>query len=186
MGHLLTILQKARILFRDSFNRPDAATLGTPWAYYGVSTWGILNNKAYSNDTAGSATSACWQAPTANEVVSVSVTFGTNEGLSLRLSDATNHIAIRLGSTSLGVFRIVTGTPTQIGTYAFTPVAGTAYALKAICNGSTIRVFLNGLEVITITGETFNLTSTLFGLRSVSTNAATTGKFDDFVVEAVA
>lgn len=183
MGHLVTVLQKKKIIVQDGFNRADnAASLGNAntgqvWAFLS-SAWGILNNKAYSVGT--TLTEIAYQESRASDVlVSTNLVFSSNEGLVVRLTDNANHLIARISSTGLGLFRMIAASPIQIGNYAFTSVAGATYALKVICSGPFVKVYLDGLEVISVS-ETFNRSATLHGLR---TSASSGARFDDFKVE---
>jgi hypothetical protein len=185
MGHLITLFQKPKGILRDSFNRADnALTMGnanTGQAWIpGMSTWGISSNQAYSIDTAGTDMISI-ETGVSNFSVSATVKFSVNEGIIFRYADANNHLVLRINSTTLGLVKGVASVFTSIGSYSFTPVVGTLYNIKAVCNGSSIQVFLDGVLRITAT-ETANQTATQSGLR---TAISTAGRFDNFLVEAL-
>lgn len=190
MGHLLTTLNKRmKIIAYDSFTRADnASTLGGTetggqvYGYPSPSSYGVLGGKAYNTNIGNVSSVAVVDALKPDVSVEAQLSFGTNEGLAMRVSDSINLLAVRMNSTGLGAFRVVGGVATSIGNYAFTPVVGQVYKITAICEGSTITIMLDNVIVIPITNETYNQSLTLFGLRSVSTSTSTTGKFDEFKI----
>lgn len=174
------------IYVSDSFTRANSSTslgvtdTGQSWSVGSSQAWGILNNKAYCPTpiNTGVAFVETGKSDISN---SVKITFNTNEGIIVRLSDELNYITARISSTSLGLFKIVGNTPTSLGSYSFTPTSGTVYTVRIDATGSSIKVYLNDVLQISAT-DTFNQTATKSGLRS--TNSA--GLFDDFLVQDLA
>jgi hypothetical protein len=183
MGHLLTILQKKKVIVQDSFNRADnALTLGNAdtGQTWGVTpnAWGISGNQAYSVDT--TTTDYASITGTINPFkMSATLKFSSYEGIMLRFSDTNNHIFARIGSSDITLQKRVAGASTTIGTYTFSPVVGNSYLVQAICNGSNIRIILDGIERINVT-ETFNQSAIKVGIKVFASAA---GRFDNFLLE---
>lgn len=173
-----------RTIVLDRFNRADSSTslgnadTGQTWTAT-PNPWGITSNQAYSVNT--STTDLVFiDAGVSDAKVSTKITFSVNEGVMFRYTDSNNQFFSRISSTGLGLFRNNAGTPTSLGSYSFSPVVGNVYSVMVICSNSSIRVFLDGVERITVT-DTFNQTATKYGLRA---STSTAGRFDDFYVEA--
>lgn len=179
MGHLITLLSEKKKSVSDAFNRPDdalslgKADTGQAWQTAGAS-WGLGGGKAYCLDplTTGYAYQDC----DADGIASLDVKFSVNEGLAFRYVDALNQLTARVGSGGLNLFKNTAGTNTSIGAYGYTPVVGSWYNIRISFFGSLIRVYLDGVERITVT-ETYLQTATKCGLKASNSTA---GEFDNF------
>lgn len=166
------------VLFSDSFNRPNSvltlrnADTGQPWV--STTNWGIDTNQAYCVDPAATSFSMA-ELGMSDLTISVDIKFSVNEGLVLRYTDSQNQLLARINSTGIALFKNIAGVNTNIGSYNFTPVVGTIYNVKAVCGGSSIIIYLDGVSRITAT-ETFNQTATKHGMK---VSASTAGKFDN-------
>lgn len=175
---------KARkVVVRDDFNRADnsstlgIAETGQTWSTAG-SGWGVVGQTAYCLGTTGVTGFAFQNAGVSDCIVNARIQFSFNEGVALRYQDLTNQLAARLFSTGLALVKNVAGTNTSILTYAFTPVVGTWYNIRAICVGSSIRILLDGVERINTTETAFQ-TLKNFGLKASDSPA---GRFDAFTI----
>lgn len=177
----------------DDFNRADSATsLGTSssghvWVPLGGTTWGISSNKAYL-PSASTQTVAYCEANDADVTIEVvlSKSDATNNlnrmGISFRLTDDSNYLyAYFLSSTSLRLFKKVTGAGTQLGLATVTETSGDG--LKVIANGDQIEVYHNGVLKIGPITESFNQTATKHGLfHETGGSLGTVCRWDDFSV----
>lgn len=99
-----------------------------------------------------------------------------NTGLVFRAIDASNRLSARI--TSVGNLELVkraTSVDTVLATTAFVAVAGDRIAMRIAVRGTKIRVYVNGLLLITYTlaggDATTFATATQFGVVTVLTNA---------------
>lgn len=176
---------KKRVVF-DTFDRPDNATgignaeTGQLWTYPSTA-WGIQGNQAYPT-SAQSTNLALIESGVSDCEVSSDVILGSTDGICCRATDGGNYVVARIAISSggLGLFKIVSGTATQLGVYNFGAVAGNTYNIKIISNGASLKVLLDGVERISAT-DSFNQTATKHGLRVASGSAGV--KYDNFMVE---
>lgn len=86
-------------------------------------------------------------------------------------------------SGELVLAKMIAGTPTSIGWWISTLTGGgTTYDLRLNMVGTAIKVFVNGVQRISVTDGSITATGTA-GLRSAGANDATTGKhIDNFLV----
>lgn len=172
------------LLIADSFNRSNRALNGdntdgagsldpTAWTDQ-LGTWNIATNKARTTVAPGIATV---QANTAD--VDVTVTCSTadvnQQGIVVRLSDASNYIRMFGDNTQLRITKIVAGVSTNIANLSSVLASGDV--LRLVASGNKFYGFQNG--VLKNSGsDSFNNTATLVGMIS----GGTSQRFDDFSV----
>lgn len=182
----------ATILVADSFNRADATTLGTTetgakvWTVPGgTSTTQIVSNQAKCTAvTPGSANGgAVVDAAVSDGTIKATLSILSTHGISYRratATTATGYIAWRNGSN----YTI----SKQTGLNAFTALASSAGVtpaandvLEVVLNGASMKLRVNGVEVISTTDSTY--TGTFHGYWSSAANSIV----DDFsITDAVA
>jgi len=121
-------------------------------------TWGIINNRLYCSSAVASG------AITANKITfETSLTEYTYKGtmsrgnstaqigLMYRVIDANNWNLIQIENVALRLYKIVAGVVTQIGVYLTTISASTLYELKIVLVGNLHKIYLNGIERISVT-----------------------------------
>lgn len=159
----------------DTFNRPDGMGLGQTdtgqaWVVSGPagSKFGIINGKAYCDDTVPETTHsfAVVNAPSSWASVSADITWvtGASVGLAIRYGNINQNMFCRIGSTGIGLFRN-DNSIVEIGSYAFTPANGSVYSVRLVARGNTYYVFLYNVLRITVT-DPFGVDYTGVGLRS--------------------
>ena len=84
-------------------------------------------------------------------------------GLSLRYSDVSNYLYLRVTGAAIEVRKVEAGADALVATVAHTWNAGTKKFIQMVSHGSSIRVFVNDSEVIDTTSS-FNATATRHGL----------------------
>lgn len=182
---------KKKVIVQDVFNRADNASsmgnanTGQAWTAT-RGTWGIRSNQAYCPTIPASPNNAFATVdpltPNVGMSFDIDYTATSQLGGVMRLTNDTNYLYFRLISTDIKLLKNVAGTVTQIGIYSFTPVAGTKYKIKVLCAGDLIKVFIDGIERISVS-ESFNNTATIHGLFAQISQAD--GNFDNFLVERV-
>jgi hypothetical protein len=108
--------------------------------------------------------------------VTITATTPVSQGVWCR-GDATlqTGYAVRNNGTNWALFSVVGGAFTSIGTFAAAAVAGDVVKIQAI--GTSIKVFINGVERITATNSAVT-TGTTVGIRA---DANSLLRFDNFV-----
>jgi hypothetical protein len=169
----------------DTFNRANSASLGTTDSGH---TWSLLTGSFEVTNNTTKATTGTSNASmeilrSDNYSVSVDVKWSAYAGIDFRTKDLTNTYFIRLGTSGLGLFRQLAGANTSLGSHSFTPLANSNHTLKVTVSGSTIKVLLNGTEVISATDtDTTLINETKVGIRTFNDTVST---FDNFKVEAI-
>ncbi|CAH1219847.1 Beta-galactosidase [Paenibacillus allorhizoplanae] len=159
-------------IFGDDYESGSAsswATTGGTWSVVtdGTKVFNQSNNAAASvNAYSGLGT---WQNYTvAAKVKADSFDAGNLAGLGLiaRRVDANNYYTFMYykSTNSLKILKVVGGTPTDLVTVPFTFTLGTWYDFKAVVNGSTLELWVNGTKLLTTTDTSF--TSGQIGLYS--------------------
>lgn len=173
----------------DSFDRTNSTTsLGTTdgsgsldpltWVQ-DAGTWGISANKAYTSTGANPAL-AHVDATHADITLAITVSVvesGTSAGLIFRYTDTSNYWRCsQTGAGNLALFKVVAGTPTQIGSN----VAGGANGdkISVVLNGTSIAAYRNGVSQITTT-DAHNSTATKHGLWIANTSV--NNRLDDWL-----
>lgn len=165
----------ANLAIYDGFNRADSSTTlgsadsGAAWVPQ-LGTWGISSNQAYCPSGSSAQGIATQNIGTANYQADVDIaTLGDhNSGIVVRASDANNAI-LCLGDT---IYSMIAGAFASLATYS---AFGNGDHMTVVCQGSSIVVKKNGVQVASIT-STFNQTATLAGLRAQTATA----RFDNF------
>ena len=172
------------VLAFDSFTRADTTTTlgvaesGQTWSVIGGNAHGISTNRAYTNVAAFSTTVVNVRV---SNLITVQATLTTTDNansqyLVFRQTDSSNHHYVGQSGGVWIMYKKVAGVDTQIGTAAGTPASGDV--LKVTMDGSTIKFYVNGTLLITVT-ESDNLTGTGAG---IATWNSTTARWDNFSV----
>lgn len=171
------------IIVFDNFDRADNPTsLGvadTGHVWSGSGTWGIQNNNAKHFTGSGrqfiyvdSGVSDC-----AVSVIMADI-FNQSARFAFRATDNSNNYHVLANGTQYNLSRNEAGVITNIGTIPLAPVDGDR--IKVVLSGDTMTVFINDVQKLQVTGQTFNLTATKHGLGTFGTDTDT---FDAFSVE---
>jgi hypothetical protein len=183
---------KPSVLAVDHFDRDNnLTTLGyldtnQPWLTT-AGTFGITSNKAIAKTMDGVQEGrVVVDVGTGDFDVSADITLSSYAGLFLRYKDESNYLAARLtvpatSATPLSISKKIAGVITTIGTdFSVTPVAGTTYNLRITAKAGAIKVYIDGVEKISVS-DTALQTETKTGLR-VSSDLTST--FNNFIVKA--
>jgi hypothetical protein len=166
----------------DAFNRANNTTslgntaVGHPWtAAKGV--WGINSNRAYTVSGSSGDQFAVVNSLANGFVQAKITTLGSWVGLVFRYQDTSNYwkVSADLGNNRWTVARVVGGTQ---GGYQYinqAPAAGNT--VKVSTSGSTITVFINGVQKAQFTDSALQ-SATKTGLLGHSSGLA--ARFDDF------
>jgi hypothetical protein len=163
--------------FSDDFSRSDSTNLGAGWVEVS-GDWSIISNQLSPGTTGGTVIVRAASAMASNDnfaQVTIAATTAVSHGVWCR-GDTTlnNGYAVRNNGSSWGLFSVVSGAFTSIGSYAAAAAPGDVVKIQAV--GSTIKVFVNGVQRISVT-DTAVTTGTYVGVRS----EANTGlAFDNF------
>jgi hypothetical protein len=186
-GGQITARVGQMVLGADAFGREDSslslgdAEVGGTYALYALSgtgqIWGIQANRArvYAG-TGGGLALIDQKASTGIFSLTLPVVVA-GSGLAFRFFDATNGwylIAESAGGGRYGLYKVIAGTPTLMGSYSTALADGVA--LKVSCHNSTIDVYVNDVFRFTVTDTKFE-GCTLWGM--VNTTMSTTTRFDD-------
>lgn len=169
-------------LVSDSFNRPDNATsLGTTdtgqvWSAL-AGTWGIDTNQAYG--PSGGDLLALLEAGASDVNITCDIKHHDNNGVLFRTVSQSDFLLARLSVNTVQLYRRQAGVWTLLADAAMTLTNGQTYAFRVVASGSTINVYVDGVNRVTAT-ESFQSTVTkhgMFGGNSVS-------RWDNFRVDA--
>jgi hypothetical protein len=185
----------AATLFSDNFNRADNDLLGGNWVERGVSVdFDIVTNRvelitapdaathgvAYNTTTLGTAdytVRAIVNSSSGNNYHGV-----CGRRVNSGSTDSDSYSAfIKEDVDSIYLFKRVSGTWTQIGSYAITITAGVDYTVKLSMQGTTIKMFLDGVERISVTDS--SLSAAGDACIDAGGGGATGTRWDDFLVE---
>ena len=173
----------------DLFTRPNTATLlgqalsGQTWS--GDSNFRILSNRARPISTAEQIpTLALGAADCVVEADILGITGAGTEvvGLVYRHADASNYWRAVLSTVAgaiLALQKVVVGTPTTVGSVAFTPAA--SHELRVMVQGTRHRVWLDRKLMIDATDAALQ-SNTRVGLYSTGAGA-TSDDFDDIAAQ---
>jgi hypothetical protein len=168
------------MVFTDDFNRADSTDLGSNWTEV-VENWSIVSNQlAPANNGTPSQICLCTQ-PTTTRDNSVEVTYAVFGSASMGVFCRSNAIANtyylwRNNGTGWALFRNQGGSFTQIGFAAGVVVNGDIVKIQAI--GSTIKGFVNGVELVSVIDTTIT-TGNYGGVRA---NGSATLRYDNFTI----
>ena len=94
-----------------------------------------------------------------------------------RYTDRNSHIRARVNPTGFKIFSFVSGAYTELGSYSISPVAGTVYKLGLKMNGTSIKGYIDDVEIISGTSSE-SLTVANHGIFSDSANSAIVDNFN--------
>lgn len=167
--------------FTDSFQDGNA----NGWTPNG-GTWSVVtdgsyvyrqtNNTGTWNSTAGSASWSSYAVEARIKPLSFN---GTDRSVSLhgRRSDANNHYYVSLrNSNILRLAKVVGGTNTILTDVTFTVTAGTWYKVRLEMNGTSIKVYVNGVLKVSATDSSLTQGAVMFGMSNA------TAEIDDVIV----
>lgn len=182
--------QKVGRLVRDSFDRPNAASLGNAdtgqsWVVDSGAT-GITGSKASPGDSG-----MVHISEVAADGVIEAIVRGTLSGaarslpqLNFRFSDSNNYWQIRLNDGQLRLNKIEGGLFSTVASVAMTTTDNTDYELKAECRQNTIQCFVN--KVLRITYDsTFNQNARGVGMAFYVEAGNTGARINDFQVRSL-
>lgn len=140
--------------FTDSFNRPDATTLGNDWsvnAGSGVAVQGIAGNAAFFARTSTAGPAFASRESNLSDVTveaKVAVIDGNTAGLALRAESITNYIRFTASSNTYRLEKIVDNTTSVVWVSA-SGMAAAGDVLKAVLRGPSIALYANGVLLTT-------------------------------------
>lgn len=148
------------VLATDNFNRPDSTDLGTTWDVVP----GVVNCQIVSNAVRASADNAVceesyngvtWPDDQYSQVTLTVIGADTYAGPLVRASaaDWTFYLS-EAAPSEIRLFKTVSGTWTQIGSFSGTVSSGDVIRLEA--QGTTIRAFQNGTQRISTTDSSIS------------------------------
>jgi hypothetical protein len=178
-------VQNGVLSLSDSFDRPNATTLGSNWDEYMIDLE-IFNNQIRNKD-ANSQEAQFTKSigPNQNASVSCKVTVSGNScGVMARWSNANNfyYALIDPGMKVVTLFKKVNGVFTKLTTAGRTMGYNTFYQISLVTQGSLLKVFFNGESSPAISFTDTSLAGGNYsGIRSYATAASTT-YFDNFKV----
>lgn len=192
----LTDSSTPEVYLEDSFTGPNGTALngraldyGGPWVLTGTGVFTVQSNKAELTTAGAGGTFLTADAGHADAVVEADVTFPSSNGevaLHGRYVDDNNYINVAFNdytdANQVIVAKNVAGTPTTLATISHTFASSTTYKVGVSFEGDTIRVWVNGVVVTTVTESALN-TATKFGINTFDPFGG--GKFDNFRVRAV-
>lgn len=139
-----------------------------------VQKWVILSGTASIADGAASTNStlrAVLETGAADASVETSLYLGANDsGLLLRCSNSSNYLRISLSSTAIRLYKTQGGSTSLIGAVPANLALGQIYNVRAILSGSTVSLFVQGVNVATFS-TSFNQTATRHGLYANNSGA---------------
>lgn len=145
-------------LFKDNFNRADSA-LSSPWSTVVGNGAAIVSNLIRAGSGAGYHVSALTALTFANDQTAKATitTTSANDyvGVGVRLDGSGNgYIAMaEIGGSGIEVYRLDTGTPTNLTGFATTFSDGDTFELTI--TGTTLEVFKNDVSLGTTTDATY-------------------------------
>ncbi|MDI4647076.1 family 16 glycoside hydrolase [Cohnella hashimotonis] len=154
------------------------------WAVV-TGTWNVVNdgsrvyNSGTTFDNSSAVGSASWTDYTVETRVKVngwSSTNSPNAGIRLRFADKDNYYFLGYKSGSLTIYRRVAGANTGLGSKAYTLQTGEWYTFKAVVQGTSLKLYVNGTLEVSATDN--KLAAGKAGLDSRFADA----RYDDFTV----
>jgi hypothetical protein len=147
-------------------------TPGNAYAVAGTATWTIQSNQAIKTG-GGSQNLVIVNAGIANATLICDVTVGNSaerQGLAVRATDTNNFWII--GWSNANTIQIVertAGVASIRASASLTLTAGTTHEFRAVCNGATITVYVDGVQQVTYGSATAHQSVTNHGLYAGST-----------------
>lgn len=185
----------ATTLFSDDFNRADNDLLGGNWVERGaagvdfdivtnrVEIIGLPNNENSVVYNPAGISSADYTVQAVVNPISGNAFSGVGgRRVHFGASDSDGYAAfINQNSGKLHLYKRVSGTWTELGSFITTITAGVDYTVKLSMQGTTIKAFLDGVERISVTD------SALSAAGDACINGGQGGpvgtRWDDFLVE---
>ena len=163
--------------FTDDFNRADSTDLGAGWVEVS-GDWSIVSNQLSPGAAGGTIILRAAGAMAGSDhsaQVTIAATTTASQGVWCRgNSNISSGYLWRNDGSSWGLFSVIGGSFSVIGTYAAAAAPGDVAKVQAV--GSTIKAFVNGVERVSVT-DTGVATGTSVGIRSESAGAL---RYDDF------
>lgn len=164
--------------FTDDFNRADSTDLGPNWVQVS-GTWAIVSNQLSPGSTAATVVVRAAGAMSSSDhyaQITIAATTGVSQGVWCRGDSTLNngYVWRHNGTSSWDLFSVVSGTFTNIGTFAASVSAGDIARVQAV--GSTITGSVNGVTRVSVT-NTAVTSGTSVGLRSMANSAL---RYDNF------
>jgi hypothetical protein len=163
--------------FSDDFNRPNSSNLGPGWVEVS-GDWSIVSNQLSPGAAGGTIilrAAGAMDSSDHSAQFTIAATTAASHGVWCRgNSNISSGYLWRNDGTSWGLFAVVGGSFSIIGTHAAPSAPGDVAKVQAV--GSTIKAFVNGVERVSVV-NTAVATGTSVGIRSESSGAL---RFDDF------
>ena len=149
-------------LILDDFNRADQSGLGADWSVT-KGGWNIDTNEGVSQDNQAD-NLATWVGDFLTADADYSVfgilrkdgDVGSFAVVGRKVDDENYYFAtISTFANTLRLRKRVASVHTTLGTYSFSPSNGVAYEIELRFSGTTIKVFLDGVERISVTDSQF-------------------------------
>lgn len=159
--------------FTDSFTRADNAALTGNWVN-DLGTTGVVSNQAKASASTSVAYNTTFSAADMYAQATCVVVTTASIGVCVRWASGQNGYFARISSVNtLGIFKSVAGSATQLGTgVAYTPSANDVLKLEVV--GSVLVAYVNGVPLYSVTDTTFTAAGN-GGLRG-----SNTAIWDDF------
>ncbi|WP_431781719.1 hypothetical protein [Streptomyces chumphonensis] len=163
--------------FTDDFNRPDTTDLGPGWVEVS-GDWSITSGQLSPGAAGGTIilrAAAPMDSPDHYAQATIAATTAASHGVWCRgNTNISSGYLWRNDGTSWGLFSVVGGSFTLIGTWAAPAAPGDVARVQAV--GSTITGWVNGVQRVSV-ANTAVPTGVSVGIRTESTAAI---RFDDF------
>ncbi|HXU01149.1 MAG TPA: hypothetical protein VN903_09160, partial [Polyangia bacterium] len=177
-------------LFTDTFTRADSTTIGNGWSEV-AGNWQISSNQVYEPTTSSSAAYLLQTSgpATADYSVQADITqgalisqFNVGVGVFARYLDTSNFYLAWIDQQGVNyvLYRVSGGTYTEIGRWSTSALADPV-TLRLECQGSTIRMFVNGALRVTASDSALTAGGQ-FGIRAFNTSQFTNWRADNVVV----
>lgn len=168
-------------MFIDNFNRANSNSLGNPWFNSGTLTSSIDSNVASLSVGTTDRAAVLINTPVSNITIETTLLNADFARVMFRASDHLNGYFFGQSSNAYGLYKIVGGTVTQIGTYGTSTSLVIGDKIKILTIGTSIKCYLNNVLVIDINDSTFT-NGKNHGLCGPTNSVV---KFDDFKLEEI-
>ncbi|HEX3048710.1 MAG TPA: LamG-like jellyroll fold domain-containing protein, partial [Bacillota bacterium] len=173
-------LVSAAVIFSDDFNDGNASG----WTVqYG--TWSVVSDsgsyvyyKSGIDEGRSSAGNQSWTNYSVQARVKVDNFNGSNRAYVCgRYKDGNNYYCASLMSNTIEIRKKVSGSSSTLVSKSYTIATGTWYTVKLVLNGSSISMYIDGVQQLSTTDS--SLTSGAIGLVPYKVTA----KYDDIIVD---
>jgi hypothetical protein len=179
-------------LFSDNFNRTNSTTIGGNWSEVASGDWEIISNAvrepsahlsaAYLINTTSTGTADySMQA----DITQGALVSGSNRGMGIvaRYIDINNFYLAWINEfgTPVQLYSVVGGVFTVIGSWTPGATIPDPLTMRLECQGTTIRVFINGTSRISVTDSGLSSAGN-FGLRVYSGSDFSDHRYDNVAV----